>query len=714
MDFNKLCTHCMTEVSGIPGQPCPKCGHTFHGGATAPHLLAPFSILQGKYLVGDVLGEGGFGITYIGMDLNLEMKVAIKEFYPNGYCSREAKTTTTVNFFQGPSLEAVTKWRENFLQEAKSLAKLSHLPGVVGVKDFFHENNTTYIILEYLEGQDLKHYAKSLGGKIPSTSLLPAMEPIITSMAEVHKQGIIHRDISPDNIMLLPGGKMKLLDFGAARSFLGSGEKSLSVMLKPGYAPEEQYRSKGKQGPWSDVYAMAGTIYKCLTGVTPPESMDRLHKDELVPPNQLGANLTPQQEAALMKALAVHAENRYQSMEEFHAGLYQGVPVQNSPVMPVQSAPSAPRPGMTVASPVPSAPVQNPVPEPSNDKKTLLIIVCGVLGGVILLLSLIFAFSIMGRNAKKASKNQDQNKSKIEAEALSEEEEQEEYVEEEAQEETESESEDGSDYLALYSEFVNQHKGANIAFAYINDDDIPECIVENKGFVQLLTIEDGAVKEERKSSEYEGGTGREDILFFNEYSGNYAVVIHREDAGALEEIHIFKMGEEEEKGSAFYAGLTTGDPTNDPYGAYTQFYAGDEKSNMYDYARYLEVYMEGMDCYDRERYCGDVDEAMNIYNENPNGDYYYDANSRLPQADYFTVLDEDLEPMSEQEMGEAILQIMGEDGDGSIDSEVLQYIASWKCGDLDPDGWFGYLSDVQKENMRRIARYMVAGVISYA
>ena len=322
MDINKICIHCMSETEGVKGEPCPKCGHILGQAREVTHQLKPYTILQGKYLVGDVLGEGGFGITYIGLDLNLEMKVAIKEFYPNGYATRESASTSHLTVYTGQNAEAVYKWRENFLKEARSLGKCSHLAGVVGVRDFFQENNTAYIVLEYLEGMTLKNYAKSLGGRIAAQSLLPALEPVMVALGEVHRQGLIHRDISPDNIMLLPGGQMKLLDFGAARDYTAGGEKSLSVMLKPGYAPEEQYRSKGRQGPWSDIYAFAGTIYKCLTGVTPPEAMERMRNDELRRPNELGAGLTAVQEEALLKAMSVFAEGRYQTMEEFRSALY--------------------------------------------------------------------------------------------------------------------------------------------------------------------------------------------------------------------------------------------------------------------------------------------------------------------------------------------------------------------------------------------------------
>lgn len=322
MDINNLCPHCMREIKEGKKERCPYCGKNSYQMDEVQHQLKPYTILQGKYLVGSVLGEGGFGITYVGLDINLEIRVAIKEFYPNGYATRESNVTTEITAYSGQSSEVVYKWRDNFLKEARSLAKCSHLPGVVGVKDFFQENNTAYIVQEYLEGVTLKEYANSLGGRISADELLPAIKPVLMALGEVHKQGLIHRDISPDNIMLLKNGQMKLLDFGAARDFTNEGEKSLSVLLKPGYAPEEQYRTKGNQGPWSDIYAFAGTIYKCLTGQTPPESMERMRHDDIQWPSQMGIAISPHIEMALMKAMEVFAEKRYQSVEEFCNDLY--------------------------------------------------------------------------------------------------------------------------------------------------------------------------------------------------------------------------------------------------------------------------------------------------------------------------------------------------------------------------------------------------------
>lgn len=311
----------MREIQKNGKGTCPYCGFDDTYAPELTHQLRPFTVLNGKYLVGSVLGEGGFGITYIGYDLNLELRIAIKEFYPNGFCRRESSVTNTLSSYGGSQGESFEKWRSRFVKEAKSLAKCTNLSGIVGVKDFFEENNTAYIVMEYLEGQTLKEYLNRQGGKLPVGRALQALEPVMVSMSQVHRAGIIHRDISPDNIMITTDGMMKLLDFGAAVDLMKEEERSLSIMLKPGYAPEEQYRTKGKLGPWSDVYALAATIYKCITGITPPEAMERMREDHLAAPGSLGINMPPSVEAALLKGMSVYTDNRYQTMDEFHHAL---------------------------------------------------------------------------------------------------------------------------------------------------------------------------------------------------------------------------------------------------------------------------------------------------------------------------------------------------------------------------------------------------------
>jgi len=222
IDTSKLCMGCMKSIENKKA-PCPHCGWQDDAAERAPHHLPLYTILNGKYLVGRVLGEGGFGITYLGWDLNLDMKVAIKEYYPSGFVTRETTATTTVTPLSGEKREAYFNGLEKFVNEAKSLAKFSSLPGVVSVKDFFRENGTGYIVMEYVEGITLKQYLKKEGGRLPINQVLQLVKPLIKSLTQMHEIGIIHRDISPDNIMLTSGGEVKLLDFGAARDISTDG-----------------------------------------------------------------------------------------------------------------------------------------------------------------------------------------------------------------------------------------------------------------------------------------------------------------------------------------------------------------------------------------------------------------------------------------------------------------------------------------------------------
>ncbi len=319
MDVNRLCPKCMNETAG---NICSHCGYDREKGQDNAHALKPLTILSGKYLIGNVIGEGGFGITYIGYDLNLEMKIAVKEFYPNGFVTRESKVTNEVTGYTTNDPAQYQKWKDSFIREARNLAKFSNLPGIVHVRDFFQENNTAYIVMEYVEGETLKDYLKKRTRPLSINETLDMMEPVIRSLSKVHAGGIIHRDISPDNIMIQDGGDIKLIDFGAAREFESGNEKSMSVLLKPGYAPEEQYRTKGDQGPWTDVYALSATIYRCITGIKPVESMERMRTDELKKPSEMGIQIQPGTENALLKGMAVYAEDRIRSMDELKQALY--------------------------------------------------------------------------------------------------------------------------------------------------------------------------------------------------------------------------------------------------------------------------------------------------------------------------------------------------------------------------------------------------------
>ena len=285
------------------------------------HCLRKGTRLIGRYTIECVLGQGGFGITYLGIDELHEKKVAIKEFFPQGIVTRniEYQDTVTVTFVG--EKDNYEKGKERFLKEARTMAKFSKDEGIVKALDFFEINNTAYIVMEYLEGITLKQYLRE-NQRIAPEDLIELLVPLIESLDEIHSQGMIHRDISPDNIMVLPDGRIKLMDFGAARDYTEFGEKSLSIVLKPGYAPPEQYQTHGIQGPWTDIYALCATMYKCITGENPPDAIDRVMDDSLKKISEFGIAIPPQEEAAIIKGMSVSAKDRYQNIKDFCEDLY--------------------------------------------------------------------------------------------------------------------------------------------------------------------------------------------------------------------------------------------------------------------------------------------------------------------------------------------------------------------------------------------------------
>lgn len=299
---------------------CPYCGWIDSENLETGQHIPPGTILQGKYLLGRVLGQGGFGITYLAWDLDLNVKLAIKEYLPRDFATR-VLGQTAVSVYPGEAATFFEEGREKFLEEARTLARFEEHPNIVSVRDFFRENQTAYFVMNYIEGVTLKEYVKQHGDRLDFNMALAIMLPVMDALAEVHTQGILHRDISPDNIFITEKGIVKLLDFGAARQAVGEHSKSMSVILKPGYAPEEQYRSRGSQGPWTDVYAVGATFYRILCGQVPPDSLDRMAGEELIAPSQMSVSLPPESEAALLKALAVNAGERFQSMREFQQAL---------------------------------------------------------------------------------------------------------------------------------------------------------------------------------------------------------------------------------------------------------------------------------------------------------------------------------------------------------------------------------------------------------
>ena len=272
--------------------------------------------LIGRYVIQEVLGQGGFGITYLGIDKLYGNKVAIKEYYPQEIAMRKAQYEDVVTVTSIEEKNNYDKGKKRFLDEAQVMARFNKNEGIVKILDFFEANNTAYIVMEYLEGITLKQYLGK-NGVIQFRNLIEMMLPLLEALIEIHSQGLIHRDISPDNIMVQHNSKLKLMDFGAARDYTESGNKSLTVILKPGYAPPEQYQTHGVQGPWTDIYALCATIYKCLTGITPPDAIARVMDDKFKEPDQLDGKLSPDIKKILWKGMNIFPEERYQDIVEF-------------------------------------------------------------------------------------------------------------------------------------------------------------------------------------------------------------------------------------------------------------------------------------------------------------------------------------------------------------------------------------------------------------
>ena len=331
-NFDKRrCMGCM-ELYDKKWELCPHCGYPANATADSPLHMSPGSILNGRYEVGRVLGNGGFGVTYIAWDPILRIKVAIKEYLPSEFSTR-AEGQTRVTVFTGEKERQFNDGMSKFIDEAKLLAKFQNESGVVKIFDSFKANGTAYIVMEYLDGETLADRLKR-EKTIPADEAIQIMMPVIESLNHVHEAGILHRDISPDNIFLTKDGKTKLIDFGAARFATTTHSRSLTVIIKPGYSAEEQYRSRGDQGPHTDVYSVGAVLYKMITGVTPPDALERRasyekkHKDILQPITKFTQDITPNQEAAIYNAMNVRIEDRTENMVTLAGELLSEEPVK--------------------------------------------------------------------------------------------------------------------------------------------------------------------------------------------------------------------------------------------------------------------------------------------------------------------------------------------------------------------------------------------------
>jgi serine/threonine protein kinase len=323
----KRCYGCFNTIDDSAAT-CPYCGYDT-GAETPKWILPPGTILNGKYEVGRSLGEGGFGITYLAWDTYMQTKIAIKEYFPANVVTRDTTmpggntvsknvTVGSINFDDG---------LKRYVQEASILSKFFDLPGIVAVKDFFYENETAYFVMEYIEGMSLKDYLDSQGGSIGYEEALALVQPVISSLHVIHQNNLLHRDISPDNIMISNDGTIKLIDFGAARSMEQAADNGMTVMLKHGYAPIEQYSRKGPQGPYTDVYGVCAVLYRMITGRVPLDATDRATSeagsgDGLIPIRKSARKVPKHIAAAIERGLSVLPENRQQNMQQLYDELY--------------------------------------------------------------------------------------------------------------------------------------------------------------------------------------------------------------------------------------------------------------------------------------------------------------------------------------------------------------------------------------------------------
>src|SRR5258708_15325694 len=313
-----LCMGCMCERDGA--EVCTNCHYRHGTPADTPLVLQPGTKLTSNYLIGKKLGQGGFGITYIGYDFAATLRVAIKEYFPREISTR-AGDGHTVSPISQAQREDLTYGLHKFEEEARAIAQFRNHPGIVSFLDFFRTNGTAYIVMGYVDGDTLQKYLLKRGNRISFEAMLHILTQVMKTLEDIHRVNLLHRDISPDNIYIERDGNVRLLDFGAARQAFGEQSRSVSVVLKPGYAPEEQYRARGRQGPYTDIYALGATFYRSITSKVPSESLERQHHDDLVSPRTMGIPMPAQSEAALLKSLAVKAENRFQSAQELRTAI---------------------------------------------------------------------------------------------------------------------------------------------------------------------------------------------------------------------------------------------------------------------------------------------------------------------------------------------------------------------------------------------------------
>ena len=334
LDVNHLCPGCMGRWEDTE-KPCPRCGFSWETAPAGGRELPIFTILAGRYLLGRRIGVGGFGIIYLAMDLAEERVTAIKEFFPASLASREGLEVAALPGEEGRYFREALR---SFHKEADLLSRFADVPGIVRYRDYVMENGTAYLVMDYIEGTNLRRYMRETGKTFTQEEALGLMRPILLAVDAMHRKNVLHRDISPENLIRKPDGTLTLIDFGAAREFSLDEEENLTVILKHGYAPEEQYHSGSRQGPWTDLYACCAVFYQMVSGIQPQDAAARARKDDLLTLDEIeGVQVTERFARIIEKGMTIHATERYASIRALMAELYGDCaeqPEQNEEMLP--------------------------------------------------------------------------------------------------------------------------------------------------------------------------------------------------------------------------------------------------------------------------------------------------------------------------------------------------------------------------------------------
>ena len=370
------CPNCFMPIGS--NSVCPYCHYDYANAKQYNNVLPPFSVLNNRYLVGRVLGKGGFGVTYLAKDMQLNRVCAIKEYMPTEYSARSGSTKDVIPFSNDKAKFVFNHGREKFTDEARTLIKFQRNPNVVSILAYFTENNTSYLVMEFLDGQNLRELSKANGGKLNVEFAKEVFVTVASSLMEIHQKGILHRDLSPENIIVTKNNEVKLIDFGAARSFIMNQNEGMSILLKPGFAPLEQYSKKGNQGPWTDVYALCATFYTLVSGERLVDAVFRGRGKVQPSLISLGCPVSKTTSDVIERGMELDYKKRYKNFKE----LLNDIDIELKPIPNPTPSPTPQPTPQPIPQPLPHPtpqpipqplphPTPQPIPHPASQPKTI-------------------------------------------------------------------------------------------------------------------------------------------------------------------------------------------------------------------------------------------------------------------------------------------------------------------------------------------------------